>query len=98
MILKIGRDSTDASTFDESKSQISDYSWEYIEKVCNVVSHAHLTPTPEGPDILCMEVTYFTEMMDGRQIADRAIHSTTLTGGDMCYLMNDNGKTIERIR
>jgi len=90
MILKIGRNQKD-----NESSQAKDWTWEYTEKVGNVNVHSYDDPIQGKPVI--MDVMYY---LDNPKILDATgeCHSTTLSGSDVCYLMTDEGKTIERIR
>lgn len=92
MILKFGR------TPELSNGCLKNWTWEYIEKVGNVIVNSHETPTIDSPD-MC-EVTDVMYYLDNPKIMDATgeCHSTALSGSDCCYLMNDEGKTIERIR
>ena len=95
MILKIARSEKDTHEFNDGHS--SDYIWEYIEKVCNVTCRKHVLPDSETPNRLVTEIGYVTEA-DRWDVVQGVAHSTTLSGEDVCYLMNDSGKTIERLR
>ena len=95
MILKIGRNSNDAHGNNETPYQ--NYTWEYIEKVQNVVAKRYETPTLEQSTMDVTDVMYITET-DKWEVVEGLAHSTTLSGSDVCYLMNDEGKTIERLR
>ena len=92
MILKIGRSP------ELGNGVTKNWVWEYVEKVGNIVVHSHETPTINSPD-MC-DVTDVTYYVDNPKVADVSgeVHSTCLNGADCCYLMNDEGKTIERIR
>jgi hypothetical protein len=96
MILKIGRNSSVPCKSDEVPAK--NWVWEYVEKVGNVIVNSHETPMINTPD-LCevTEVMYY--LNSNKNTDDKGdCHSTTLSGADVCYLMNDEGRTIERIR
>lgn len=97
MILKIGRNPSVPCGSNDNPSK--NWTWEYIEKVGNVVVNSHETPMINTPD-MC-EVTDVTYYVDNPKIfgdCSGEVHSTALSGADVCYLMNDEGETIERIR
>jgi hypothetical protein len=96
MILKIGRNPSVPCKSDEIPVQ--NWIWEYVEKVSSVIVNSHETPMINTPD-LCevTDVSYFIN--SGKNAVDSEhVATTTLSGADVCYLMNDDGKTIERIR
>lgn len=93
MILKIGRNSNERIV-----PQISpEYIWEYIDKVTNAYAHNYEPPTLDQSIMVSTDVTYLTEA-DRWEVVGGKAHLTTLSGEDVCYLMNDSGKTIERLR
>ena len=95
MIFKIGRTERTEHEFDDGHS--SDYEWEYIERVCNARCKHHFETDSGTEGVLVTAVSYVTET-DRRDAVEGVAHATTLRGEDVCYLMNDSGKTIERLR
>jgi hypothetical protein len=90
MILKFGRVPESGTATQDFKEPL----WQYIEKVKNVIRVDDVAKPNERADT---NMTYYVDVRDSSN-SDGECHSTTLKGQDVCYLMNDEGKTIERIR
>lgn len=83
MILKVGR-----------LTAPKNWIWNYISDIGSIIVHSNEQPTPNFPD-KC-EVTDITYFSNNTTIKE--CQSVSLSGLDCCYLMNDEGKTVERIR
>ena len=90
MILKFGR----IPKIGSATQDFGEPCWQYIERVKNFIRVDDIARPSERAD---MNITYYLDVRDCGD-TEGECHSTTLTGQDVCYLMSDEGKTIEKIR